>query len=740
MGLVWTIALNGAFGLAGYGVARFGFRQPAGPPRVFASVLLAWTWGILGVELLGSIGLLARLPLLLWGVLGLAIAFAFRQLGPAESASRVASEPFDWPWECKVCLGLALWGVGVFLNSALFFPVKVTTDGPIYHLYFAARWWKAGRVFLIAAPFGENAATYFPAAGDLWFTWLMVGWRGERLAKAGQFPFYVVAALAAYALARRLGAERMPAFVATSWFALLTYSLMFSFEANVDMISVAQYLVAVYFLLRDAQGDDRGPSLVLGCLAAGGVMATKVIGVVFVPPLLALAGFGVLLRAGTWARKARSLVVLLTVPLVLPGYWFLQNALLTGNPLYPLRVAAFGVTLLRGWYGPGVMRLSHHYIAVTNWRAFVDMFGGMLDPRLAPLWLVSAAGAWTWGLSRNAVPARRWIALCAGLAVADVILYWVAIPYRTQQRFMLPALGVSVVPIAMTLQRRRWLCSVTTVLLGIHLVTPQGWPIVGSSGSVPWDLSPLVPNIFPSPVFLPHNLEQLRVYTATVGNVVSLLGQIAVGLVAIGVAWAWLSAGRSIRRRGLALGLSVAWAGLLVVSTGSLSVDSRLAFYPFFPDYFAGWTQLEMRAGPSGARVAYAGTNLPFYLLGAGLRNEVRYINVDAHRDWLMHDYHRAAGYTTWQTPRPGWDRVHPDYDAWLANLRAERIQLLVVTRAVAQEGRHNIADSEGFPIERQWADAHPEIFEPLYGKVEADREFRLYRVLPLNRQSRPAT
>ena len=70
--------------------------------------------------------------------------------------------------------------------QSLLLPVKVVSDGPIYHLYFAVRWWKAGRLFPVASPFGENAATYFPANGDLWFTWLMVAWGGDRLAKIGE--------------------------------------------------------------------------------------------------------------------------------------------------------------------------------------------------------------------------------------------------------------------------------------------------------------------------------------------------------------------------------------------------------------------------------------------------------------------------------------------------------------------------------------------------------------------------
>ena len=108
-------------------------------------------------------------------------------------------------------------------------------------------------------------------------------------------------------------------------------------------------------------------------------------------------------------------------------------------------------------------------------------------------------------------------------------------------------------------------------------------------------------------------------------------------------------------------------------------------------------------------------------MLGQGLRNDVRYINIDRHRDWLLHDYHvqaLAEGKGTWPNSRPGWDRARPDYQAWVDNLDAEGIQLVVITRVNPQEGAHNAADSNNFPIERHWADTHPERFEPLYGRL----------------------
>jgi hypothetical protein len=200
--------------------------------------------------------------------------------------------------------------------------------------------------------------------------------------------------------------------------------------------------------------------------------------------------------------------------------------------------------------------------------------------------------------------------------------------------------------------------------------------------------------------------------------------------------WAWrrvatCAAGRG-RRAAVALVTSALfiWLGYLDVWRGG--IDSRLEFYALFPDYFYGWQNFEHHSGPAGSRVAYAGTNIPYYLFGHGLRNEVRYVNIDRHRDWLLHDYHREAqtlGSGIWQNSWPGWDRIHPDYEAWLANLDAAGIQLLVVTRVNPREGAHNVADSSGFPIERQWADSHPERFQLLYGRAERDPQFRLYRV-----------
>ena len=156
-------------------------------------------------------------------------------------------------------------------------------------------------------------------------------------------------------------------------------------------------------------------------------------------------------------------------------------------------------------------------------------------------------------------------------------------------------------------------------------------------------------------------------------------------------------------------------ARLLGASITGTSIR-RCGSIPRFADFYSGLARLR---GPVCGRGESAwptrGPISPTISWDRGLRNEVRYVNIDRHRDWLLHDYHREAlarGQGTWPNSRPGWDRIRPDYRAWLDNLDAEGIQLLVVTRVNPAEGRHNVADAEGFPIERRWADSHPERFD----------------------------
>jgi len=783
---IWLfgLAANGALLLGSFWIARYGCRQPRGLATALGTAVIFWAATTVGLEILGSFGAISPESLLVLGVVMLAAGWIVRRFRPAidrdplfaptgnrerriaNGEDTLCAQSLSPPCKGGVrgggpgtnqSQGLrtpdsrlptpdsfsrdALAGLALVLSAALvlgvrslLLAVKVVSDGPIYHLYFAARWWKAGRLLLVAAPFGENAATYFPANGDLWFTWLMTSWGGDRLARVGQAPFLVGAAIAAFGCARLLGADRPASLVATCWFVSSTPLLLFSFEPNVDTIFVAGYLTAAYFFLRASQDGCDERAMVLGALAAGEALGTKAVGVVFVPPLLLLAiGVIVVQPAPVRTKITRALLVLL-VPLVTGGYWYFRNGLLTGNPVYPLEVRLLGHTIWPGWYGPEAMRFSPYYVPVEDWRALGDTLVAVLDPRLVPLWVASIAGAWA-VKNRQTGWSRRWTVIFSLLAILNIAIYWLCIPYRTQQRFMLQALGLAVVPLALTLDRWRWLRYLGVFLLGLHLLTPENWPFPDRDDAIPWDLSRAVPNAMGSPIPLFPRYEKAFHALGPTGSAVSLgllCGIVFVAMLTV-CAWSRISSGarRSLGRAAVAIAISLAFLWLGWEDIWSDGQNARIEQYPPFPNFFIGWHNLERYAGLAGSRVAYAGTNIPYYLLGKGLRNQVRYINIDRHQDWLMHDYHREAqarGKGNWPNPRPGWDRARPDYQAWIENLDAEGIQFLVVTRVNPAEGAHNVADSSGFPIERRWADLHPERFEPLYGREQSDPWFRLYR------------
>lgn len=719
---IGTLALNGPLALGAYLASRHVFRLPAGLPRTCGTIVLAWSWATIGAQLLGALGWLALWPLAGWSSIGLVLALVlgwkdFR--GPSEGpigSTRPAAR--TWAWPDALALGLVLAPCVVLGTISLLGPVQVRSDGPIYHLYFAVRWWKAGALELVPVPFGENAATYFPANGDLWLTWLVVGWGGEQLAKVGQAPFLIAAGLASFGLARRLGAKATSSLIAVGWFVTSTPLLLFSFEPNVDTIFVAGYLLATYFLVLHARDQLGIAPIVLAGLAAGLAWGTKPTGTVFVPPLLLVGAVLVFAKAGATPRgRFAGTAALSLATATTCAFWFLRNAWLTGNPLYPLDLPAFGWV---GWYGRSVMRNSPYYIPRAEWRAFVDVLFSVLDPRLALGWLLAVAGGWRFG--RRGDRHDRWLWLCAGLAVLNVALYWWLVPYRTQQRFFLQALGLAAVPLAVLLDRSRLGQYAALGLLAAHVLTRQGWPFGRPLEEPPWDLVPFIPNAVGPPIPLPWWLVAC-VLIACVLMAMALCDAVT------------RPTGTRLALTTLALTAALTGWGTL---WGFLSPTDP--FFPPFRDFLSGWVELDRRAGARGARVAYAGTNIPYYLMGRGLRNRVRYVNVNDHPTWLMHDYHRQAiarGRPLWPDyPRPGWDRLDPDYHAWLNNLRADGAQFLVVTRVNPGEGPHNVFDAAGFPIERNWADSHPEAFQALYGEREGDPWFRLYRVQPESRRN----
>jgi hypothetical protein len=640
-----------------------------------------------------------------------------------------------------ISLGVLLMEFARLFVPSLVGAVKVVSDAPIYHLYFAAKWWLAGAITWAPIPFGESAAPYFPANGDLWFLNL-VAWTGDlTLAKVGQAPFWILAGWWVVRLCKRLGASDGVSIIGAELWMTLTPLALFTFEANVDTIFAAWFLASVLFYVefdfrRNRESPDSAAAtespgfgtilLIHSLLAAGLAWGTKAPGLVFVPPWLAVVSFLELrrLERRTPAAVAGKLAFLWGVAVVPVAFWWIRNFVATGNPLYPLPIAAAGVTIAEGWYGPEVMRLSPYYIPFSDWRAFVDQLLAVVDPRVMPL--VLFAILW-WGkrLVRARTIEERWTRLLLGLGLATIALYWCLIPYRTQQRFFLHGLALFCPLLALCMDRVRGYRFLLTFVLCLHVLTPQTWPAAAPGREPPWDFSPFLPNAVPA--LAPAAEIVMR---AAMGDMRTwgLFVFAAAGV----AAFCFRGSGRPRTTAAIA---AICAAGLSVSIVAERSALERLGRglrFPVFPDYERAWNAFDAITKNSPKRVAYSGTNLAIYLMGPQFRNHVEYVNVNDKAEFMPHDYHLALppDDRLWDDPRPTWERLTVSYDAWLKNLLDKRIDLVVVARANPNEGRANPYDRQGFPIERSWMDADPRRFRPVYGAREGDPEMRIYEVV----------
>jgi hypothetical protein len=199
-----------------------------------------------------------------------------------------------------------------------------------------------------------------------------------------------------------------------------------------------------------------------------------------------------------------------------------------------------------------------------------------------------------------------------------------------------------------------------------------------------------------------------------------------VALLGAAAALAAVARGRlSIRRPSARAVRVTAFAGviaaLIALAAGSARHDERDPAYTVAGDDGLAVAWAWFRANVRDARVAYTGTNLAFPLAGPRLENGVAYVNVAGNPGDRLHDFGPPGD----GTAEPAPYRRGASADAWLANLRATRTQVLFVAALYPIVRRTIDADRDGFPFERAWADARPESFHLRYASPAA----RVYSV-----------
>ncbi|HTN24139.1 MAG TPA: phospholipid carrier-dependent glycosyltransferase [Solirubrobacteraceae bacterium] len=227
----------------------------------------------------------------------------------------------------------------------------VGVDPLTFHLPNVARWIQTGSVWQIDQFVPLLAHGDYPHNGDVVLLSTVLPWHNDFLVRLPITFFLATAAVAAYAVARELRAPRAACLLAAAAaVSLPVVGIATIPRALPDSLMWTTYGCGVLFLLRHARSARRS-DLVLAGVALGIACGTKWYGVSSVAVVVGIWALARLVAARGGAgpgRVPRALGdAVLVGGLTLGGIvvWLIRNWTLSGNPVFPLHVAPFGITI-----------------------------------------------------------------------------------------------------------------------------------------------------------------------------------------------------------------------------------------------------------------------------------------------------------------------------------------------------------------------------------------------------------
>ncbi len=226
----------------------------------------------------------------------------------------------------------------------------VGVDPLTFHLPNVGRWIQLHSMWQIDQFAPLLAHGNYPNNGDVVLLSTVLPWHNDFLVRLPITFFLVTTAIAVFAVGRELGAPHaLSALAGAAVVSLPVVGIATIPRALPDSMMWTTFACGVLFLLRHARSARRS-DLVLAGVALGIAAGTKWYGVSSVAVVVAI---WIGARVVTARRRARPdgadatrdvlIVGCLAVAGVLP--WLARNLALSDNPVFPLKVAPFGLTI-----------------------------------------------------------------------------------------------------------------------------------------------------------------------------------------------------------------------------------------------------------------------------------------------------------------------------------------------------------------------------------------------------------
>jgi hypothetical protein len=458
-GAVFFLAMLAAT-LAGAGLLlRRRYPALGGAEAVVAFGVLA-TLGVLAVHVVpAALGILDR-----WSVLAASLAWLAGCLKLPGAPGPAADRPVTGAGD-RISSRLALAGVAVVAVFALAFVRDqiIAASGSIdfmnFHMAGVARWIQSGSIWQVDTLLPFVAPGNYPNNGDVILLAGALPWSNDFLAHLVMLPFFGLTGVATYAVALRLGALQAPAAIAGCLvLAVPVVAVPPLSHAIVDSVMLFTFAAGLLFLLRHHRSGATA-DLVLAGLSLGVSFGTKWYGVsavaivVFVwlgARLLARVEPRVVLRQGAAVAGLIALA---------GGIWMLRNWIVSGNPVFPVKVAPLGITIFDA--PPDFVREQAGFTIfdyLGDWDAWDEFILPQFRRALAFPALLSLlgllAGAVLIGVRRPQAPLRGFLIAATACAALIAAAYAVT-PYTAggpegspvlvgaDSRYVVPALVVA---------------------------------------------------------------------------------------------------------------------------------------------------------------------------------------------------------------------------------------------------------------------------------------------------------
>lgn len=477
----FAILLGSAGAAATVIVSRRRAADLAGVPRMVAWLTVAATFVFAAHLLPGIVAGLTSASAAASAVMLLALSLAVpeRARQPAVPAAPDAKAEPDWVrWVGFGAVGaVAAYVLGWTLahgDEALAQPDVVS-----FHLPNVVAWIQEGSLWGIHDWIPNRAPGNYPQTGDVFMLAAVLPWDSDFLVRFVGYPFLGLAGLATYAAGRELSAPAgLAALTAGAVIAMPAVGYI-ALLGLADPEMLGTFAAGAFFLLRHWRTGD-GFDLLLAGLGLGLCFGTRWYAVPAVVAVVAVwAGAALAQRRPRFMRDAAALVGLVAA---LGGFWLVRNWIESGNPVFPVKVAPFGITIFDA--PPDTYRELHgetlaHYLTdytvfrVNIWPSFLDFLS------------FTAVALWA-GIALAAIRAfRRREALCGHVialaAIAAVVgIVYVGTPYTgagvdaneayTNSRYVVPALICAAPALAWLLSRSRELTAIGAGLLGLAVL------------------------------------------------------------------------------------------------------------------------------------------------------------------------------------------------------------------------------------------------------------------------------